>query len=40
VNDAAIEAYRKVERPEGRIAPTSTYVLAKARLKALAASAD
>jgi tetratricopeptide (TPR) repeat protein len=40
VNDAAIEAYRKVEKPEGRIGPTSTYVLAKARLKALAASAD
>jgi tetratricopeptide (TPR) repeat protein/transglutaminase-like putative cysteine protease len=40
VNDAAIEAFKKVEKPEGRIAPTSTYVLARARLKALGASAD
>jgi Tfp pilus assembly protein PilF len=38
VTDAAIEAYRKVERPEGRINPTSTWVLAQARLKALGAS--
>jgi len=40
VNDAAIEAFKKVEKPEGRIDPTSTYVLAQARLKALGASAD
>ncbi|HEY3626757.1 MAG TPA: DUF3857 domain-containing protein [Terracidiphilus sp.] len=40
VNDAAIEAFRKVEKPEGRIAPASTYVLAQARLKALGALAD
>ena len=37
VNDAAIAAYRKVERPEGRIGPDDTYVLAQARLKALGA---
>jgi tetratricopeptide (TPR) repeat protein len=35
INDAAIEAYRKVEKPEGLIGPTDTYVLAQARLKAL-----
>jgi tetratricopeptide (TPR) repeat protein len=35
VNDAAIQAYRKVERPEGPISPTDTYVLAQMRLKAL-----
>ncbi|WP_420238234.1 DUF3857 domain-containing protein [Telmatobacter bradus] len=35
VKDAAIEAYRKVERPEGRIGPDDTYVLAQARLKSL-----
>jgi tetratricopeptide (TPR) repeat protein len=35
VTDAAIEAYHKVERPEGRIHPTSTWLLAQARLKAL-----
>ena len=40
VNDAAIEAFRKVEKPEGRTGPTSTYVLAQSRLKALGASAD
>ena len=39
VNDAAIEAYKKVEKPEGRIDPTSTYVLAQSRLKALGATA-
>lgn len=38
VTDAAIEAYRKVEKPEGRIDPTSTWLLAQARLKALGAS--
>jgi tetratricopeptide (TPR) repeat protein/transglutaminase-like putative cysteine protease len=38
VLDAAIDAYRKVEMPEGRIDPTSTWVLAQARLKALGAS--
>ena len=35
VNDAAIAAYRKVEKPAGRIGVTSTYSLAQARLKAL-----
>lgn len=35
VTDAAIDAYRKVEKPEGRIDPTSTWLLAQARLKAL-----
>jgi tetratricopeptide (TPR) repeat protein len=35
VDDAAIEAYEKVEKPEGRINVTSTYQLAQARLKAL-----
>jgi tetratricopeptide (TPR) repeat protein len=35
INDAAIEAYRKVEKPEGPISPTDTYVLAQTRLKAL-----
>jgi tetratricopeptide (TPR) repeat protein len=38
VTDAAIEAYRRVERPEGRIYPTSTWLLAQARLKVLGAS--
>ena len=37
VTDAAIEAYRKVEKPEVRIGPTSTGLLAQARLKALGA---
>jgi len=37
VNDAATEAYRKVEKPEGFVAPTSTWVLAQNRLKALGA---
>jgi len=40
VNDAAVEAYGKVDKPEGRIGPTSTYVLARTRLKALGASGD
>jgi len=35
INDAAIEAYRKVDKPEGPIGPTDTYVLAQTRLKAL-----
>jgi len=35
VNDAAIDAYRKVEKPEGAIGSTDTYVLAQNRLKAL-----
>lgn len=39
VNDAAIDAYKKVEKPEGRISPVSTYLLAQARLKALNAVA-
>jgi tetratricopeptide (TPR) repeat protein len=38
VTDAAVEAYRKVEKPEGAIGPTSTWLLAQARLKALGAS--
>jgi tetratricopeptide (TPR) repeat protein len=38
VTDEAIKAYRKVEQPEGRIAPTSTWLLAQARLKALGSS--
>jgi tetratricopeptide (TPR) repeat protein len=37
VNDAAIEAYRKVEKPVGPIGAADTYVLAEARLKALGA---
>ena len=40
VNDAAVEAYKRVQKPEGRIGPTSTYVLAQARLKALGAGGD
>jgi tetratricopeptide (TPR) repeat protein len=35
VQDAAIEAYEKVRKPEGYIGPTSTYLLAQSRLKAL-----
>lgn len=35
VNDAAIAAYRKVEKPAGPIGAGDTYVLAQARLKAL-----
>ena len=38
ITDAAIEAYRKVDKPEGRIYPTSTWLLAQARLKALGIS--
>jgi D-alanyl-D-alanine dipeptidase len=37
VKDAAMEAYRKVEKPEGAISPTSTYILAQAHLKILGA---
>jgi predicted TPR repeat methyltransferase len=39
VNDAAVAAYKKVERPAGRIGTTSTYSLAQARLKTLGAAA-
>jgi tetratricopeptide (TPR) repeat protein len=35
MDDAAIEAYQKVEKPMGQIGPTSTYLLAQARLGAL-----
>ncbi len=35
INDAAIEAYRKVTKPESPISPTATYVLAAMRLKAM-----
>jgi tetratricopeptide (TPR) repeat protein len=35
IDDAAIEAYEKVEKPEGRVGATSTYLLAQTRLKAL-----
>jgi tetratricopeptide (TPR) repeat protein len=38
VADAAIDAFRKVKRPEGTISPTDTYVLAQAHLKDLKAS--
>jgi len=38
VTDAAIKAYRKVEKSEGRIDPTSTWLLAQSRLKQLGAS--
>jgi tetratricopeptide (TPR) repeat protein len=37
VLDAAIAAYKKVEKPEGPITPTDTYVLAQNHLKALQA---
>jgi tetratricopeptide (TPR) repeat protein len=37
VVDAAVEAYRKVEKPEGPVSPISTWLLAQARLKALGA---
>ena len=37
VDDAAIAAYEKVEKPEGQIDPEDTYLLAQARLKALKA---
>ena len=35
VADAAIEAFRKVTKPDGMISPTDTYVLAQAHLKGL-----
>jgi hypothetical protein len=38
IEDAAIEAYGKVDKPEGYIAPTTTYLLAQSRLKALSAA--
>jgi hypothetical protein len=38
VTDAAIETYRKVERPEDQFDPTSTWLLAQGRLKALGAT--
>jgi tetratricopeptide (TPR) repeat protein len=38
IDDAAIEAYEKVSRPEGYIGATSTYWLAQSRLKALRAT--
>jgi tetratricopeptide (TPR) repeat protein len=37
VDDAAIAAYEKVEKPEGQIDPEDTWLLAQARLKALKA---
>jgi tetratricopeptide (TPR) repeat protein len=37
IEDAAIEAYEKVNKPEGYIGPASTYMLAQSRLKALRA---
>lgn len=37
VNDAAIDAYNKVVKPDGRIGAGSTYALAQMRLRALAA---
>ncbi len=38
VADAAIEAFRKVRKPEGTVSPTDTYVLAQAHLKELKAA--
>jgi tetratricopeptide (TPR) repeat protein len=35
VSDAVIAAYRKVRRPDGRLSPDDTYVLAQMRLRAL-----
>jgi tetratricopeptide (TPR) repeat protein len=35
INDAALEAYSKVEKPVGWIGPSSTYVLAQSRIKSL-----
>ena len=37
VNDAAIAAFEKVEKPEGRVDPSSTYALAQTQLRALKA---
>jgi len=38
VTGAAVEAFRKVKKPEGRIDPVDTYVLAQAHLKELKGS--
>ncbi len=38
LNDAAARAYSKVEKPQGRINPSSTYLLAQSRLKILESS--
>jgi len=38
ITDAAIRAYSKVEKPQGRITPGSTYLLAQSRLKILQSS--
>jgi len=35
VEDAAIEAYQKIKKPEGRVQATSTWLLAQNRIKAL-----
>jgi tetratricopeptide (TPR) repeat protein len=35
LSSAAIEAFQKVKKPEGRVSPTDTYVLAQAHLKGL-----
>lgn len=40
VDDAAIQAYEKVEKPHGPILSGSTYLLAQSRLKSLKASAQ
>jgi tetratricopeptide (TPR) repeat protein len=40
IDDAAIEAYEKVTKPEGFIGATSTYLLAQSRLKALRLASD
>ena len=40
MNDAAVEAYKKVEKPEGRIGASSTNLMAKTRLKALGVVGD
>jgi Flp pilus assembly protein TadD len=38
IQDAAIIAYKKVEKPEGLMSPTDTYLLAQSHLKALHAT--
>jgi tetratricopeptide (TPR) repeat protein len=38
VTDAAIEAFKKVEKPDGPMSPTDTYILAQAHLEALHAA--
>jgi tetratricopeptide (TPR) repeat protein len=40
VNDAAAEAYKKVQKPVGRLGATTTYALAQSRLKVLGPSGD